>query len=270
MSKANSVTGKREAVGRSVFFWVGFFAFFFLTRILVGMAGSKGSLGQWCGAISITVLMIVWTQACLRIDPQFTYSGTHFSRGSIPRTLLGLIFAMVLCCISLVSLAWLVPGLAFHFRGIEIGQVLSSAALYVLLASYEEIGFRGYPLARLLRSFGIWPTLLIIAPVFALYHVAMGWALVQALVGTGVGSLFFGMAAIAGKRGLALPIGVHTGWNFTTWCLTSGSGPWSMTFPAYLSHRVQTVGMIVYVICVLIGTALLWLRTRGRAGLSVT
>ena len=270
MKPANSLNGKRDAIARSAFFWVGFFALFFSTRIVVGMAGKRGSLGQWCGAVMMTVLMIVWTRVCLRIDGQFQYPSLRFSRGSIPRTIIGLIFAALLCCISLVSLAWLVPGVRFGFKGTEIGQVLASVALFVLLASYEEIGFRGYPLARLLPSFGIWPTLLVIAPVFALYHIGMGWALVQALVGTGIGSLLFGMAAIAGKRGLALPIGVHAGWNFTTWCLTSGTGPWRMTFPSYLSHRVQTVGMIMYVICMLVGTALLWCWTRGRAVLSIT
>jgi membrane protease YdiL (CAAX protease family) len=137
--------------------------------------------------------------------------------------------------------------------------------LFLALAAYEEIGFRGYPLARLLPSFGIWPTLLLIAPMFALYHLAMGWPLVQAAAGTGVGSLLFGMAAVAAKRGLAFPVGVHAGWNFTTWCLSSGSGPWKMTFPSYLSHRVQTVGMIVYVTCMLAGTVILWLWTRRTA-----
>jgi len=270
MNTANSLSGKGEAIGRSAFFWVGFFACFFLTRIVLGMIVGRGSLGQWCGAAMMIVLMIVWTRICLRMDGQFEYSGMRFSRGSVPRTVLGLTFAALLCCISLVSLAWLVPGVGFSFKGIAIGQVLASGVLFLLLASYEEIGFRGYPLARLLPSFGVWPTLLVIALVFALYHLGMGWALVQALVGTGIGSLLFGMAAIAGKRGLALPIGVHAGWNFTTSCLTNGSGPWRMTFPSYLSHRVQTVGMMIYVICMLFGTALLWLWTKRRAALRIT
>jgi membrane protease YdiL (CAAX protease family) len=270
MNTANSLSDKRVAIVRSAFFWAGFFAFFFLTRIGVGMTGERGGLDQWYGAAIMTVLMITWTRICLRLDGQFDYPSVRFSRGSLPRTLLGLIFAALLCSVSLVSLAWLVPGVGFGFKGADIGHALAYAVLLLLLASYEEIGFRGYPLARMLPSFGIWTTLFLIAPVFALYHVGMGWALVQALVGTGIGSLLFGMAAIAGKRGLALPIGVHTGWNFTTWCLTSGSGPWKMTFPSYLSHRVQTVGMIMYVICMLFGTALLWFWAKDRGALSIT
>lgn len=264
MNTANSLRGKREAIGRSAFFWAGFFACFFLTRIVLGMIGGSGGLGQWSGAAVMIVLMAGWTRICLRMDGQFEYPGMRFSRSSIPRTILGLVFAALLCSMSLVSLVWFAPGVGFGFKGTDIGQVLASAVLFLLLASYEEIGFRGYAFSRLLPAFGIWRTLLVIAPVFALYHVGMGWALVQALVGTGIGSLLFGMAAIAGKRGLALPIGVHAGWNFTTWCLTSGNGPWRMTFPSYLSHRVQTAGMIMYVIFMLFGSALLWLWTKRR------
>jgi uncharacterized protein len=232
MKTADSPTGKREAIVRSAIFLVGFFLLFFLTRIVVGMIAQRSSSGQWYGAAIMTILMTVWTRVYLRIDRQFDYR-TRFSPGSIPRTILGLIFAALLCSISLVSLGLLVPGVGFVFKGIDIGQICASAALLLLLASYEEIAFRGYPLARMLPSFGIWPTLFLIAPLFALYHIAMGWALLQALLGTGIGSLLFGMAAIAGRRGLALPIGVHAGWNFTTWCLTSGNGPWRMTFPSY-------------------------------------
>lgn len=93
---------------------------------------------------------------------------------------------------------------------------------------------------------------------FVVYHLSMGWPLVQAAIGTGVGSLLFGMAAIC-KRGLAFPIGVHAAWNFTTWCLMSGNGPWKSTIPPRLVSRAQTVGMAVYVACMLMGTALLWI-----------
>jgi hypothetical protein len=54
-----------------------------------------------------------------------------------------------LCGISLISLKWLVPGVEFRFTRIAIGPVLASVLLFLLLSAYEEIGFRGYPLARL-------------------------------------------------------------------------------------------------------------------------
>jgi membrane protease YdiL (CAAX protease family) len=264
----NSPNDRRPAIARSVVFWVGFFAFFFLTRVVVGRIGKSGTSGQWYGAAMMIVLLLIWTRVCVRMENRLVNPGTSLTPGSIPRTLLGLTFAAPLCGISLISLKWLVPGVEFGFKRTDVGPVFTSALLFLALSAYEEIGFRGYPLVRLLPSFGIWPTLLLIAPVFAFYHAAMGWDPVPAAVGTGVGSLLFGMAAIAARRGLAFPIGVHAGWNFTTWCLTGGTGPWKMTIPSNLSHRVQTVGMIMYVVCMLFGTILLWLWTKRRASLS--
>lgn len=87
---------------------------------------------------------------------------------------------------------------------------------FVAGACAEELGFRGYPLRRLELAFGLWIAQAIVAAAFILYHVSVGWPWVNALLGTGVGSLLFGMAAIA-SRGLALPIGLHTAWNFADW-----------------------------------------------------
>jgi len=264
-SAKNSLSDRRQAIARSVIFWLGFFALFFLTRVVVGMITKNGTSGQWYGAAMMIVLLLLWTGVCVRMEGGLVNPGTSLTQGSIPRTLLGVTFAVPLCSVSLISLKWLVPGVEFDFKRTDVAPLLTSALLFLALSTYEEIGFRGYPLVRLLPSFGVWPTLLLIAPVFALYHVAMGWGLLQAALGTGVGSLLFGMAAIAARRGLAFPIGVHAGWNFTAWCLTSGSGPWKMAFPSYLSHRVQTVGMIMYVGCMLFGTILLWLWTKRKA-----
>jgi hypothetical protein len=186
-------------------------------------------------------------------------TGTRFVKGSIPRTFAGLLCVLPLSAFSLVSLQWLVPGVHFVRDDSSIPRVLSAAGLFLVLAAYEEIGFRGYPMRRLLRSFGVWPTLLLVAAVFGLYHISLGWGLFAALIGTGAGSLLFGMAAVAARRGLAFPIGVHAGWNFATWSLgNGGAGIWEMTFPAGLTERVQVIGMCVYLTCILSGTMLLW------------
>jgi len=233
--------------------------------MILGTFGGDHGATQWTGAAILIVLLLIWTRVCQRLERLPVNAGTAFSRGSIPRALLGLAVAVPLCGLSLVSLQWLVPGVAFVYRPTATEPLLASVGLYLLLAAYEEIGFRGYPLARLLPSFGIWPTLLLIAPMFVCYHLSLGWPVVQAAIGTGVASLLFGMAAIAARQGLAFPIGVHAGWNFVTWCLTSGSGPWKMTVPAQSANRVQAIATVVYVVCMLFGTTLLWLWTR-RAG----
>ncbi len=154
---------------------------------------------------------------------------------------------------------WLVPGVRFTFQGSDLRTVLTALGVYLFLSAFEEVGFRGYPMRRLLHVFDTWPALLIVAPVFVLYHISLGWGLLPALLGTGVGSLLFGMASIAARKGLAFPIGVHAGWNLATWSLNSQGGPglWRMTFPANLAQRVQTVGFVAYVVFMAMGIALL-------------
>jgi uncharacterized protein len=261
----HSRAARQDAFLRSAAFWLGFFVCLLLMRILIGFLGlgqpkAGDTRSQWYGGILMTFLTLALTQICGRMDRgPVVEPGTRIVRGSIPRAFFGLLCAIPLCALSIVSLQWLVPGVRFERAEISILHIVSAIGLYLVLAAYEEIGFRGYPMRRLLSSFGVLPTLLLVALVFALYHIFLGWGLFPALIGTGAGSLLFGMAAVAARRGLAFPIGVHAGWNFTTWSLGVGNaGIFKMTFPAVLTQRVQTIGMCAYLTCMLFGTTLLW------------
>jgi hypothetical protein len=159
---------------------------------------------------------------------------------------------------------------AVHFVRTETGlfTAVTAITLFLLLATYEEVGFRGYAMRRLLKVFGMWSTLFIVAAMFVLYHISLGWALPQALIGTGLGSLLFGMAAIAKRQGLAFPIGVHAGWNIATWSVgqQGGVGIWDIWFPPSLSERVHAIGMIAYIASMLLGIAALGFWIKRNAG----
>jgi uncharacterized protein len=254
---------------RAAIFWLGFFVCFFLVRMGVGMLGI--TRGQWPGSILLTLMLLLWTWVCLRFDRDHPVQvGTLPAPGSIPRALGGMLFAFPLSALSLVSLKWLVPGVHFVRVSATPSSFLAAVILLFLLSACEEIGFRGYPLRRLMPVFGMWPTFLIVALVFAGYHLVMGWGLPQALIGVTAGSVLFSMAAVAARRGLAFPIGVHAGWNLGTWSLNNGSGDgvWQMTFAPDLTQRVQTIGMVSYLVCMLLGIVLLWSWNRRRNGLS--
>src|SRR6476660_166290 len=90
--------------------------------------------------------------------------------------------------------------------------------LYVLVAKREELAFRSYPRFSLNYSFGLWKSQLIILVIFSLEHIAGGMTWAQAFLGAGTGALLFGFAALK-TNGIALPIGLHTAWNFGQWCL---------------------------------------------------
>lgn len=132
----------------------------------------------------------------------------------------------------------------------------------IALSCREELGFRGYPLRRLERSFGLWEAQIIVALVFALEHMAGGWPWERALLGAGVGSLLFGMAAIA-TEGLALPIGLHAAWNFGDWMLggKGSAGLWKPVVEEGRQGRAQLVGT-AYLVAIGSATFAFWIWNR--------
>ena len=55
---------------------------------------------------------------------------------------------------------------------------------------------------------------LIVALVFALYHISMGWNSMIAFLGPGIWALVFGLGA-AWSKGIALPTGIHVALNLS-------------------------------------------------------
>jgi uncharacterized protein len=113
-----------------------------------------------------------------------------------------------------------VAGLGHYTMSFGSGSVFALffyLLLYILVALREELAFRGYPLFSLNYSFGFWMAQLIIFLIFSLEHVAGGMTWGSAFLGAGTGALLFGFAAIK-TNGIAVPIGLHTAWNFGEWC----------------------------------------------------
>jgi membrane protease YdiL (CAAX protease family) len=102
-------------------------------------------------------------------------------------------------------------------------------------------------------------SLLIVAFVFAIEHMAGGSRWVEALFGASIGSLLFGMASIATK-GLAVPIGLHAAWNFGDWMRggKSSSGLWKSVVADGFQERVQLVAMSGYAVVMLSATFASW------------
>ena len=139
---------------------------------------------------------------------------------------------------------------------------------YILLASREELAFHGYPLRRLQSAFGLWPAQLAVALVFAAEHAVAGTTWPQALAGAGVGSLLFGMAALA-TRGLAVPIGIHAAWNLGDW-MHGGKGVGGLWDPiGGNSASGDRAAMIGYVVVMVFATVAFWIWYR-RAELAST
>jgi uncharacterized protein len=205
------------------------------------------------GTFALTVLFVRWDGLGLQDV------GALLGRHSLSRFLLGFLLGLLL-----VALHTLIERFAGDVRwarapGVRFFEAATALATYLLLACREELAFHGYPLRRLEQLFGLLASLLAVALVFAVEHVAGGSTWAQALFGAGVGSLLFGMAAIA-TRGLAVPIGLHAAWNFGDWMRgeKNSSGLWKPIVVDGFQERAQLVGMIGYAMVMLSATLAFW------------
>jgi CAAX protease family protein len=211
--------------------------------------------------LGMTALFVQWDRLDLK-DVGAAISSTSWMRLAIG-FLIGL---------SLVALQAGIVGFVGHVRLVrspEIGFSSSSTALatYLVLSCREELAFRGYPLRRLDWFLGPYTAQLLVASAFAVEHVAGGYDWTTALLGVATGSLLFGMAALA-TRGLAVPIGLHTAWNFGQWVIGGKEDPgfWRAVIEQKSRAQLARMGMISYLIVMALATFGFWCFYRQRMG----
>jgi hypothetical protein len=169
----------------------------------------------------------------------------------------------------------------FHWTrtpGVGLGALAKGLLLYLGVAFAEETGFRGYAFQRLIRGVGVPAAQVLFALFFALVHWGnpgmAGATRIWATVNIALAALLLGLAYLR-TGSLALPIGIHLGWNWTQGTLlgfgVSGNaeaGWWTPVFhdrPEWLTGGA--FGLEASLPCVLVcGAAILLLaRWKGRA-----
>jgi membrane protease YdiL (CAAX protease family) len=106
---------------------------------------------------------------------------------------------------------------------LELNPARSLAALlhgfyvFVFVALFEELLLRGFVFQRMIAGTGVWFAQLFMAALFAAGHLGNpgmeGATLVWAMLNLGIAALLFGLAYLR-TGSLALPIGMHLGWNW--------------------------------------------------------
>lgn len=223
------------------------------------VAGTIASLG----AFVLTVLFVKWER--LRLENV----GARFSRRSLPRFFFGFLAGLLL--VTLFAALLTIGGHVRWVRAPGAGFAGIAFMTYVALSCREELAFRGFPLRRLEQFFGLWVAQGIVAFVFAAEHVAGGVPWSRALLGAGMGSLLFGMAAIA-TRGLAIPVGLHAAWNFGDWMLggKDSAGVWAAVAEEGYQGRMQLVRTVAYLAVTGFATFAFWMwHRRMNAGESL-
>ncbi|MBK8789499.1 MAG: CPBP family intramembrane metalloprotease [Holophagaceae bacterium] len=213
---ANACINERGSV-RSGWKALGFFLLLAgLGAILAGLKalGLRHGLGIWMGVL----LGALASYLCVRLEGR-SFSSLGFLPGR--RWLLECLAGTVGGILLILVTALLVQGLGgFHWeRGTQVGarQLLAAAWLFLGVAFNEEILARGFPFQRLVEGAGTWVGQLVFAALFALGHWGNpgmhGATRAWATLNIGLAAILLGFCYLR-TRSLALPIGVHLGWNW--------------------------------------------------------
>jgi membrane protease YdiL (CAAX protease family) len=121
------------------------------------------------------------------------------------------------------------------------------------LAWMEELAFRSYTFLKLQNAYGLWAAQIIIAILFALYHVIGGQELYISLLGPGAWAFIFGLVAICSK-GIAMPTGIHVAINILQPLFGLGGKNYKPVWEVSVSSdNVETIGIITQIILLAIG-----------------
>jgi membrane protease YdiL (CAAX protease family) len=247
-------------------------------RVLYGMvprACRSPMADEWIEWLA--VLLAAWL--CLRLEGEslaslgFGFDGRWFRElglGVLAGG--GIIGATALIVLALGGFHWI------RTPGAGLGPVLRGGVLYLAVALAEETYYRGYPFQRLVRGTGVVAAQVLFALYFAHDHWGNpgmhGATLAWATLNIGLAAILLGLAWIR-TGSLALPIGLHLGWNwiqgsllgFGVSGLTDTPGAWTPVFhgrPAWLTGGA--FGLEASLPCALVcGAAILILaRWEGR------
>jgi uncharacterized protein len=182
---------------------------------LLFLAQMAGGLGEVAVNILLCVVVILFTKFILYLEGRKLDSiGWRPTTARHWRQLIG---GSVVGGIMLVAVAFFIKwltGFQWRYTGLPWGT-LSLLCLTVLASAYvQELVFRGYPFQLLLNKYGVWPAQIIMALLFGLMHIGyMPFSEMMAtMFTTGIGALLFGQAYLK-TNNLALPSGIHFGWN---------------------------------------------------------
>ena len=90
---------------------------------------------------------------------------------------------------------------------------LASLGYLIIANCVEELLFRGYAFERLITSIGLWPAQLIVALLFATYHLLNGYTWQVAFTGSVIGSVMFGLVFVR-TRSVIAATGFHAVTNW--------------------------------------------------------
>jgi membrane protease YdiL (CAAX protease family) len=202
--------------------WIAVFVLVFLASQAIYHPISKalqklGFDGPWLEPLPVLALLLV-TWVCTRLRRQPLASvGLAISGRWLRQVLVGSAVGTVMMLVA-VSLIYAAGGVSFAINPAgSVHALIAAAWSFVCVALMEELLFRGFVFQRLLAGIGVWGAQLVMAVLFAVAHSGnpnmQGATLFWATLDTALGALLLGFAYLR-TGSLALPIGLHFGWNW--------------------------------------------------------
>jgi len=177
-----------------------------------------GIPADWLEPLRLGFLLVV-TWICVRLRKERLSSvgfvlDARWAREFGVGTLLGIASALLA-----VAMIWAAGGVRFEMDPARsLATMAYGAWMFLFVALFEETLFRGFVFQRLVAGAGPWVAQIALGLLFAAGHwgnpdmhgATLAWATVELFLG----AVLLGLAYLR-TRSLALPIGIHLGWNWT-------------------------------------------------------
>ena len=251
---------KLLTIGRVLLFWIATMVVLALSSLVAGRSSNAPVISGALtvpATLALTLLFVNWEGG----EPiEF---GLELTRTSWLRFGAGVVFGLLLVAAQTAIMKF--AGGMHWVAASPAPATLLPILGYLLLATREELAFRGYPFRVLGSKFSPWIAQIMVASMFIIEHKLGGANWENAVLGAGLGSLVFGMAALA-TRGLALPIGIHAAWNIGDWARggKGNGGLWHPIVEPGSTAYADKVAMGSYVVVMMWALAVLW-RVQRRS-----
>jgi membrane protease YdiL (CAAX protease family) len=159
-----------------------------------------------------------------------------------------------------------------HWRlnsNFRLVNLITLVVIFLISSISQEVTYRGYPFQTLLHYYRPWVAQAAIILPFAFMHFHPGMSANEILImilSTGVGSLLYGQAYI-NTSNLALPIGLHWGWNLAQVLFprhVSQNGNGIFIIEGKETNPDTNLLLIIYLLVTVIGYLILFLRQKKR------
>lgn len=198
-----------------------FIGFVAATRLVYGpiTKGIKqfGAPAEWLEpAAFIFILLATWACTLLRKE-SLSSVGFQLDQRWTKEIFFGTLIGVSLI-LATTGLIWAIGGVRFELDPIRsFGSLAYGFYVFLFVALFEEILFRGFIFQRLLDGAGIWVAQIVLALLFAFGHWdnpgMEGATKFWASLDLALGAVLLGLAYCR-TRSLALPVGIHLGWNW--------------------------------------------------------